>query len=308
MSLNLCAAAKETRMRSFISRAALRLGFGLCLALPSLTAKAAILLANPDTHPDSVAGQWDMSLGQTNRKCRMTLRAEKVDAAHGIGMPAGCRRAMPILAGVSTWVVNNWTVNDARHLALVDAAGRSVLDFTAGAGDTMTANGPNGEIYQLVAVEQSATTSSAFQSIDANRAPGFAAIQTNTVQTAPLQTTPLQTAPVQIAAASAASEVAAARPRDLAGRYAILRDGGKDTGCMLTLDDRSHGRGGNRAALAPACRDQGIVIFDPVAWQIVGGRLVLTARKGHTTHLDWQQNGTWLKDPKEGKGLALKKM
>ncbi len=260
----------------------MRLGFGLCLALPSLSVEAAVILANPE----SAAGQWDMSLGQTNRKCRMTLHVEAAGAAHGVAMPAGCRRALPILSTVSTW-----SVNDATHIELDDAAGHSVIDFVAGASNAMTASGPEGETYQLVAVAQNEAAGQTFRSPDGTRTPGFAPAQ-----------------PAQIAAASAASEIAAARPRDMAGRYAILRDGGKDTGCMLTLDDRSHGRGGNRAALAPACRDQGIVIFDPIAWQIVGGRLVLTARKGHTTHLDWQQNGTWLKDPKEGKGLALKKM
>lgn len=95
---------------------------------------------------------------------------------------------------------------------------------------------------------------------------------------------------------------------EAAGRYSVLREGAKDTGCMLTLDAKAAARGGNKASLAPGCRDQGIVIFDPVGWQIVGGRLVLTARKGHSTHLDQQSDGTWLKDPKEGKSLSLKKM
>ena len=63
-----------------------------------------------------------------------------------------------------------------------------------------------------------------------------------------------------------------------------------------------------RLPSSPGCRDQGIVIFDPIGWRIVDGRLVLTARKGHTTHLDAQPDGTWKKDPKEGKGLSLKKL
>jgi Protease inhibitor Inh len=100
----------------------------------------------------------------------------------------------------------------------------------------------------------------------------------------------------------------AAAPADAAGRYSILRDGGKDTGCMLTLDNQAKATGRKKASLAPGCRDQGIVIFDPVGWQIVGGHLVLTARKGHKTHLDAQPDGTWKKDPKEGKGLTLKKL
>jgi Protease inhibitor Inh len=100
----------------------------------------------------------------------------------------------------------------------------------------------------------------------------------------------------------------AAAPADAAGRYSILRDDGKDTGCMLTLDSHGKAPGRNKASLAPGCRDQGIVIFDPAGWQIVNGRLVLTARKGHKTYLDAQPDGTWKKDPKEGKNLTLKKL
>ncbi|MGH6852012.1 MAG: AprI/Inh family metalloprotease inhibitor [Methylocella sp.] len=100
----------------------------------------------------------------------------------------------------------------------------------------------------------------------------------------------------------------AAAPADAAGRYSILRDGGKDTGCMLTLDKQVKTRGKEKAFLAPGCRDQGIVIFDPAGWQIVAGRLVLTARKGHKTTLDAQPDGAWKKDPKEGTSLILKKL
>jgi hypothetical protein len=100
----------------------------------------------------------------------------------------------------------------------------------------------------------------------------------------------------------------AAAPADAAGRYSILRDGGKDTGCMLTLNNRGKAPGRETASLAPGCRDQGIVIFDPAGWQIVNGRLVLTARKGHKTYLDAQPDGTWKKDPKEGRSLTLKKL
>jgi Protease inhibitor Inh len=44
-----------------------------------------------------------------------------------------------------------------------------------------------------------------------------------------------------------------------------------------------------------------------VSWQLVGGRLVLTARKGHKTYLDAQPDGSWKKDPKDGPPLSLKK-
>jgi len=85
-----------------------------------------------------------------------------------------------------------------------------------------------------------------------------------------------------------------------AGRYAPLRDGGKDTGCMITLE------AAGRAQLAPACRDQGLVIFDPTHWKLEQGRLALTARKGHKAYFERQADGLWLRDPKEGKALSLR--
>lgn len=97
----------------------------------------------------------------------------------------------------------------------------------------------------------------------------------------------------------ASSAAATARP-GVAGRYAPLRDGGRDTGCMITLEP------GGRAQLAPACRDQGLVIFDPVRWALEQGKLSLTARKGHKAHFDRQTDGIWQRDPKEGKALALR--
>ncbi len=106
-----------------------------------------------------------------------------------------------------------------------------------------------------------------------------------------------------------AAPAAAAVPRanvNAAGRYAPLREG-KDTGCMITLDANARGPGGaSKAQLAPACRDQGLVIFDPVGWQMDRGRLALTARKGHRVLFDRQPDGIWLRDPKEGKPLSLR--
>ncbi len=114
-------------------------------------------------------------------------------------------------------------------------------------------------------------------------------------------------APQGVAANTA---VRAAAPGDFAGRYIILREGGRDVGCMLTLDGAARGPGGDfKAQLAPACRDQGIVVFDPVAWRVERGRLVLTARKGHAATFDKQADGAWWKDPTEGgKPLGVKKI
>jgi hypothetical protein len=240
----------------------------------------------------AAAGQWDMSLVASNRSCRMTLRADAAEGQNAVSMPAGCRRSLPILAKVDTYAVPQ-----ADHLALADQSGTPVLDFAEDKGRYFLANGPEGETYSLVAI------SGAFaKSVSTGQASPSAPV-------AGFQTVEMKTAATAAAPAVPSHIAAAVKPSDLAGRYAVLRDGTRDTGCMITLDDHTRAsKGGFRAALAPACRDQGIVIFDPMAWQLVSGRIVLTARKGHTTHLDLQPNNTWAKDPKEGKGLSLKKL
>lgn len=97
---------------------------------------------------------------------------------------------------------------------------------------------------------------------------------------------------------------------ELAGRYMILREGGKDVGCLLTLEGGARGpQGGMKAQLAPACRDQGIVIFDPIGWRVERGNLILIARKGHSARFERHQDGAWWKDPKDGgKPLGIRKI
>ena len=249
-----------------------RLGLALFASLAAVAPARAMLAS-----ADAAVGQWDLSLEESDRQCRVTLRSDASGAGRAVGMPAGCRRALPILADVASW-----SVPTQDHLDLANASGTPVLDFIFAGADGFLAQGPQGEIYRFVAVK---------------------APKQSTVLISPEKPAAPGPEPVKVAAATPtkATPGPAVKLNDIPGRYSILREGGKDTGCMLTLG------GANRAILAPACRDQGLVIFDPSSWQIVGGRLVLTARKGHKAHLDLQQDGTWTKDPQEGKGLILKK-
>jgi hypothetical protein len=231
---------------------------------------------------EQAVGQWDLLLAESNRKCRLTLRAETEGTGYRLGMSPGCRRSLPILSSIK-----NWVMPAGGQIDLADSSGTPMLEFMAGDNGGLLAVGPQGETYRLAAVteaDQSLGSSSA-----ETKVPGFEI--------------------VQVASSSRhGAAVNATKPSEVAGRYFILRAGGKDTGCMLTLDDHARAGGENKASLAPACRDEGMVIFDPTGWQIVAGRLVLTARKGHTTHLDRQEDGSWAKDSQEGKALILKKM
>ena len=102
-----------------------------------------------------------------------------------------------------------------------------------------------------------------------------------------------------------AQAAAPTKTGDVAGRYAVLREGGKDTGCMVTLHPTARGKG-YRAQLAPACRDQGIVVFDPVGWWLERGKLHLQARKGHSIVLDYGEDAVWIRGGE--KTLGLKKI
>ncbi|MDB5649198.1 MAG: uncharacterized protein JWL62_718 [Hyphomicrobiales bacterium] len=259
--------------------------------------------------PAKAAGPWDMSLNDTNRKCRFQLRAADDAQAQNLplAMPAGCKRALPILADVG-----RWSLGADRTLRLDDAEGTPVLEFKPSAGsDELQATGPEGEIYQLIS-EQDAVRREAGQQV-AQAPGGFVEQAPVGTGFSPKREMPRTAAPQnavreQPAKALASREAPATSRVGVAGRYAPLREA-RDTGCMLTLDDKTRGpKGTNKAQLAPACRDQGLVIFDPVGWQLEHGRLALTARKGHIAHFERQGDGVWVRDAKEGKALSLRPM
>ncbi len=243
----------------------------------SLLACGSGAAGTPPERPEAVAGQWELALDATGRKCRLALRIETArSGARLLALPYGCRKAFPILADVQ-----GWTLGADGKVELLDADGYALLRFAAESAERLTAHGPDDEIYRLTAAHALATADGAASGRVVER----------------LEAAAKSTAPARNV-----------RLSDLSGRYAVLREGGKDTGCMLTLDSTAPAKGGSKAFLAPACRDQGIVIFDPVGWRLANGRLVLTARKGHSTQLDLQADGTWMKEPKDGKGLGLKKL
>ncbi|MBL8590302.1 MAG: AprI/Inh family metalloprotease inhibitor [Methylobacteriaceae bacterium] len=238
---------------------------------------------------EAAAGAWDIVLEDSTRRCRITLRPEGTAGAHVLAMPAGCRRALPILVDAQ-----GWRAEDQMRLALVARDGASLLDFAPDAQGRFLARGPEGEAYTITPADpthRARMTQSAPPFMQ--QTPGFQTVQ-----------------PRPVAPAAAAAPAAPVNPATLPGRYAVLREDGRDTGCMITLEDKAKGpKGSTKAFLAPACRDQGIVIFDPAGWHLDKGRLMLFARKGHFTLFDRQPDGAWLKDPKQGgKPLGLRRI
>lgn len=246
------------------------------------------------------AGRWTLVLNETNRQCRLTLRSDQTAKMYRMGLPAGCRRAIPILSSVSGWTTTSSAVQ------FDDDDGKPVLEFTA-SGDVsnLVAKGPEGEVYSLVSADLTPTRGT---SRVRPTGPPSTAAATSWETLLVAQADVPAAKPAKPEPAAAAAKTGAPTLDAIPGRYSILRKGGKDTGCMLNLDPKAKGpKGGKKANLAPACKDHGIVIFDPKGWRFEDGRLTLTAKKGHETHLDYQTDGTWLKDPKEGTPLSLKK-
>ena len=227
-------------------------------------------------------GAWDLKVQGNERQCRVTLRPQVAPAGYAVAMPVGCHRAFPVLGAVAVW-----TDTGDGKLQLEDAAGQPVLAFEPGPDGVLTSTSPEGEIYRLEAAGP-------------HREMVLPALQGASAPPAP---------ETEVAAAQPVARLQAPKSSEMAGYFSVLRDKTKDTGCMITFDDKIHGpKTSFKAHLAPACRDQGIVIFDPIGWQLAAGRLVLTARKGHTATFDLQADGSWLKDPSDGKTMSLKKM
>jgi hypothetical protein len=263
---------------------------------------------------EAVPGAWEISEPDGTRKCRIMLRAETAAAGeHLLSMPAGCKRAFPVLGDAG-----GWTISNDKHIAIADRAGQTVLAFAPAEDDRLIATGPHGETYELEPAgrpKQAVAQAQPSASAPAPSATSPSATRPGVspgIRRVPAANSPAATAPLSTTAAAEPSTTSPVRPfpghnTDLAGRYNILRENDKDVGCLLALDGAARGPGGNKAQLAPACRDQGIVVFDPVSWRFDRGFLVLRARKGHDARFLYHADGVWRKDPKEGgKPLGLK--
>ena len=244
--------------------------------------------------PADLAGAWELSFDKTGSVCRVLLRAEKSDKGDFfLGMPTACRHAMPGIAAVG-----RWSMPDDGHVVLGGPGGARLLTLDA-SGDGFVNSGPVGTYALKPVVNGRSAVSAGLTPVETSAGP------------VPDAAVPGAEHPLLQTVASRRSRDETAQPsetrEDLPGRYAVMREK-RDTGCMITLD-KSRSSGSDRAQLAPGCRDQGIVIFDPSSWQLVKGKLVLTARAGHKAELEKQGEGHWEKDAKEGgKPLGLKKL
>ncbi|MBB2964580.1 AprI/Inh family metalloprotease inhibitor [Methylobacterium sp. R2-1] len=228
------------------------------------------------------AGTWDLSLDGGRRRCVITLAMETGPSGRAARFPAGCRRALPLLAGIGGWLFTG------EGLRLVDRNLRPVLTFAANSdGMSFGATAENGERYNLVPLQIAAMQPPA--------APGTATV------TAAAQSD---------ASPSAAPEKPAEAPAQgpAPGLYALERAEQKDV-CRLELSlSLEVGKDTAPVRVLPDCRDSGITVFDPVSWRYANGHLTLKARRGHAVNLVADGEGRWRRDPEIGTPLVLRKV
>ena len=189
--------------------------------------------------------------------------------------PAGCRRALPVLAGAAAWHVPERGV-----LRLLGPAGETTLEFRPDGEDAFTAKtAAAGESYRLE------------RDVEAR-----------------LVRLPLPPPPIGVPQATPIDPAKAPPPGSLPGTYAVDRYTEREV-CRVRLAASlpdPHGR--YEARLVEGCRDAGLRSFDPAAWRYDGGRLTLTSRRGHEVTLISEREDQWRRDPEVGATLILRKV
>lgn len=221
-------------------------------------------------------GSWDIEKLGASRKCTVTFGAEAAGQGRQIRFPATCRRALPILDDVVAWDVSGGTPR------LLDGTGKALVSFDEKADPGRRGKGSDGSQYGL--------DPKGYVRAAARPTPGRAEL-----------------------AATAAARPTAVDPANapavasVPGRYAVMRQVGRDV-CKLVLSTAaSANAGASVVSFDGLCPDTGLTIFSPVAWRYEAGRLELIARKGHKIELVFE-GGQWRKDPAVGAPLILKKL
>jgi hypothetical protein len=258
---------------------------------PGVTAPATDMLAAPPvaaSAPPSlpeklgeVPGTWDLSRDGTNRRCVMTLLLDSGEAGRKVNFPAGCRRALPVIAGVAGWLFVDGAVR------LVDRNVRPILDFAKRPDQrSLVAQAESGEHYSLVPLD-----------IVAMRPAEAAGGAGTPAEPAPKPSTLQAATPVP----AALQPAAVATPGPAPGFYALDRFQERDT-CRITID------GGGGVKIVPGCHDGGLEVFDPVRWRYANGRMTLTAKRGHSIDLVPSGDGRWRRDPEVGTTFVLRRV
>ncbi|GEP10428.1 AprI/Inh family metalloprotease inhibitor [Methylobacterium gnaphalii] len=280
---------------------------------PAAPTPPPVIKTLPETLGDAV-GTWDMSLDGSNRRCELSLSGESGPDGRLLRFPAGCRRALPVLAEAAGWLFAE------KGIRIVDKNVRPLVSFVPRADQqSLVGKDEKGGSYSLVPLQTMATLPPPPPPIaDDTSAAGITDV-------APVQgipgSQPVLPSGVLTRAQQAMHTDQAAAVRSFpadgspAGIYALDRFSEKDV-CRIALESRPIAAKVEReplkelspARLLPGCRDSGITTFDPISWRYASGHLTLKARRGHAINLVRTTDGAWRRDPDTGTTLILRKV
>ncbi|MCE4225726.1 AprI/Inh family metalloprotease inhibitor [Methylobacterium sp. C25] len=269
----------------------------------------------PETLGDAV-GTWDMSLDGGNRRCELSLSGDSGPNGRVLRFPAGCRRALPVLAEAAGWLFAE------KGIRIVDRNVRPLVSFVPRPDQqSLAGKDEKGGSYSLVPLQTMATlppppppiaeesppSSSGLPDVAPTQGiPGSQPVLQSGVLTRPQAAAPVETpAPLRPVPTGSPS----------VGTYALDRFNEKDV-CRIALESRTIAAKAEReplkdlspARLLPGCRDSGIATFDPTSWRYAAGHLTLKARRGHAINLVRTADGAWRRDPDTGTTLILRKV
>ena len=233
-----------------------------------------------------VPGTWDLSRDGTNRRCVMTLLKDRGPAGQLVNFPAGCRRALPVMTTVAGWLYADEAVR------LVDKDVRPILRFKRRPDRrSYVGTAEGGETYSFVPLDTAGMR-------PPEPEPAQAALATQPPPNALLPNAPV---PAELAPSPTAVAPPTTPDGPQPGTYAIdrLRTQGA---CRVVLAPTG------AVKLLPGCQDDGIEVFNPVAWDYARGRITLTAKRGHTLGLVANGDGRWRRDPETGAILLLRRV
>lgn len=302
-------------------------------SIPDSSALSEATQAPSDPPPASVrlpenineaVGTWEMALEGSNRRCTLTFAGESGPNGRILRFPAGCRRALPLLAKIDGWLFAD------KGIRLVDKNVRPLLAFEPGTEPTtLGAKAESGERYTLAPIQIAAAAGAALSAetvTDAPTAPGAPSADL-TPAAMPLPTQAqghsIPGAQPTLAADRLTVPDVPLADRPGAGIYALDRFNNKDV-CRLSLDARppppveasllkptAIAQPDDDTApvrILPGCRDNGIAVFDPATWSYADGRLTLKARRGHAVNLVFKGEGRWRREPDVGTTLELRRV